>query len=42
MTVKRPFLVGRRTRRGTTVLLLRRPVAPILGPWTLTAVVSPN
>ena len=39
----RPFVVGRRTRKGTTLVLLRgaeRPVFP--GPWTLRAVVTPN
>lgn len=40
---RKPFLVGHRTRRGTTVFFLRRPGQPlILGPWTVTAVVSPN
>jgi|GEM_PF-3174703 len=40
---KRPFVVGRRDRRGTLVFLLRRTGAPlILGPWTLEAVVSTN
>jgi hypothetical protein len=42
MVTKKPFLVGHRTRRGTMVLFLRRPLAPIRGPFTLTAVVSPN
>lgn len=48
-----PFVVGRRTQKGTTVVLLRgsdRPVLdrPVLdrpvfpGPWTLRAVVTPN
>ncbi len=42
----RPFVVGRRTRKGTTVVLIRRdeapePDQPIPGPWTLHAVVSP-
>lgn len=38
-----PFVVGRRTQKGTTVVLLQgadRPVFP--GPWTLRAVVTPN
>jgi hypothetical protein len=40
---RKPFVVGHRNRRGTMVLLLRRPGQPlILGPWTLTAVVSAN
>jgi hypothetical protein len=36
------FLVGRRTRRSTLVLFLRRARGPIRGPWTLRAVVSAN
>ncbi len=39
---KRAFLVGRRTRRGTLVMVLRPSTGPIRGPWTLTAVVSSN
>jgi hypothetical protein len=38
-----PFVVGRRTQKGTTVVLLRgadRSVFP--GPWTLRAVITPN
>lgn len=42
MVAKKPFVVGRRTRRGTLVVFLRRPFAPIRGPWTLAAVVSSN
>ena len=38
-----PFVVGRRTRKGTTVVLLRDTKGPIFpGPWTLRAVVTPN
>lgn len=43
-----PFLVGRRTQKGTTVVLLRGSDRPVLdrpvfpGPWTLRAVVTPN
>ena len=43
MKRKQPFVVGRRTQKGTTVVLLRgteRPIFP--GPWTLRAVVRPN
>ena len=43
MKRKQPFVVGRRTQKATTVVLLRgteRPIFP--GPWTLRAVVSPN
>lgn len=37
-----PFVVGRRTSKGTTVLVLRGPEKPaIRGPWTVRAVVSP-
>lgn len=40
---KKPFVVGRRNRRGTLVLFLYRPGAPIIrGPWTIEAVVSAN
>lgn len=40
---KKPFVVGRRDRRGTLVVLLRRSGAPlVLGPWTVEAVVSAN
>lgn len=38
-----PFVVGRRTQKGTTVVLLRgakRPIFP--GPWTLRVVVTPD
>ncbi len=45
----RPFVVGRRTRKGTMVVLLNgaeqrseKPVQPIRGPWTLRAVVTPS
>jgi hypothetical protein len=37
-----PFVVGRRTPRGTTVVLLRDQAKPVFrGPWTVRAVVSP-
>jgi hypothetical protein len=36
------FVVGRRTRQSTTVLVLRIENGPILGPWTLKAVISNN
>lgn len=39
-TGKLPFLVGRRTRAGTVVVLVERSRAPIQGPWTLEAVVT--
>jgi hypothetical protein len=40
---ERPFVVGRRTRKGTTVLLLQRKAtldAHLRGPWTVRAVVT--
>lgn len=41
--MKKPFLVGRGTRKHLTVLVLRcAPASPIHGPWTLKAVVSSN
>jgi hypothetical protein len=40
--MRRAFAVGRRNRRTTTVILLRRVLNPFLGPWTLRAVVSSN
>jgi hypothetical protein len=37
----RPFIVGRRTPRETTVVLLRdQPKALFRGPWTVRAVVT--
>lgn len=42
------FLVGRRTAKSTLVLVLKEEtprvpeLAPIIGPWTLTAMVSAN
>ena len=38
-----PFVIGRRTRKGTTLVLLRGAQGPVFpGPWTLRAVVTPN
>lgn len=42
MARRRPFLVGRRTRRGTVYVLATAWVSPIRGPWVLHAVVVPN
>lgn len=42
MSTKRAFIVGRRTRRGTLVVIVGGGAGPIRGPWTLTAVVSSN
>jgi hypothetical protein len=40
--MRRVFVVGRRNRRTTTVVVLRIERGPIAGPWTLKAVVSEN
>ena len=38
----RPFVVGRKTSKGTTVVVLsREPRGRIKGPWTVRAVVTP-
>ena len=38
-----PFVVGLRTRKGTTMVLLQGPDRPVFpGPWTLRAVVTPD
>jgi hypothetical protein len=39
---KSTFLVGRRLGGGTVVVFVAGQQAPILGPWTITAVVSSN
>lgn len=39
---KRMFVVGRRNRNSTTVVVLRIQNGPIAGPFTLRAVVSEN
>lgn len=39
----RPFMIGRRTPKGTTVVLLREPGKPVFrGPWTVRVVVTPG
>ena len=40
--MRKAFVVGRRNRQSTTVLVLRIENGPILGPWTLRAVISNN
>lgn len=40
--VRSGFVVGRRTKRTTTLYLLRLIRTPIAGPFTLRAVVSAN
>lgn len=40
--MRRAFVVGRRTCKSTTVVLVRLTACPIAGPWTLKAVVSAN
>ncbi|HET9982227.1 MAG TPA: hypothetical protein VFQ38_01515 [Longimicrobiales bacterium] len=42
MRGKQTFVVGRRTRKHTTLVVLRCGPSPILGPWTLKALVSAN
>jgi len=42
MVRRTAFVVGKADRRSTTLLVLRVEGGPILGPWTLRAVVSPN
>ena len=38
-----PFVFGRRTRKSTTLVVLRHPEKPtIRGPWTVRAVVKPR
>lgn len=38
---ERPFVVGRKTAKGTTLVILgRQPRARIEGPWTVRAVVT--
>ncbi len=39
---KRAFVLGRRNRRATEVVLVARRRPPLTGPWTLRAVVSAN
>ncbi|MBI4409905.1 MAG: hypothetical protein HY561_09370 [Gemmatimonadetes bacterium] len=39
---KRPFLLGRRTRRATLLLLLPRALSPLRGPWTVRAIATSN
>jgi hypothetical protein len=41
LRIKLRFMVGRRTRKGT-VVVLTGVKAPISGPWTLRAVVTAN
>jgi hypothetical protein len=39
----RPFMIGRRTAWGTTVVVLREQAKPVFrGPWTVRAVVTPT
>lgn len=42
MKTRQAFVVGRRTRRTTVVVVVRQERAPIRGPWTLRAVVTPR
>lgn len=42
MEVKRAFVIGRSIGKNTTYVVLTLSSGPILGPWTLKAVVSSN
>lgn len=42
MRGKVAFVVGRSDRKSTTFVLLTISRSPIVGPWALKAVVSPN
>lgn len=42
MRGKQTFVVGRRTRKSTTLVVVRWAPSPIVGPWTLKALVSAN
>lgn len=43
MLIRKLFLVGRRERGSTTLVILRVGAeGPIVGPWTVKAVVSRN
>lgn len=42
MQVRRAFVVGKSNRKSTTYIVLTLSSGPILGPWTLKAVVSSN
>lgn len=42
MRCRRVFAVGRRTARRTSVIVTQRVRSPILGPWTLQAIVLRN
>jgi hypothetical protein len=40
--MRKVFVVGRRNSQTTTVVVLRIESGPIVGPWTVKAVVSAN
>jgi len=42
MKTRQTFVVGHRTARATVVVVVQREPAPIRGPWTLRAVVTPR
>ncbi|MEJ2217218.1 MAG: hypothetical protein P8099_11440 [Gemmatimonadota bacterium] len=42
MKAKQTFVVGRRTSRSTVVVVAQQQRAPIRGPWTLRAIVTPR
>jgi hypothetical protein len=40
--MKRTFVVGRATGRNTVLVVITTASSPIVGPWTVRAVVSSN
>ncbi|MGH7554311.1 MAG: hypothetical protein ACREMQ_14990 [Longimicrobiales bacterium] len=42
MLVRKAFVFGRTDRGTTTLIILRIANGPIIGPWTVKAVVSKN
>lgn len=43
MKRNRPFVVGRRTKKSTTLVLIEPQAKPVIrGPWTVRAVVTPE
>jgi hypothetical protein len=44
MLVRKAFVVGRKDHKSTTLIILRldNTKTPVVGPWTLKAVVSRN
>jgi hypothetical protein len=42
MSMRKAFVVGRSDRKSTTLVILCVTGGPIVGPWTLKAMVSSN